>query len=229
MSAPSDIADHMGHRARLKARFVATHGTGLADYELLELLLMFGIPRQDVKPLAKTLLTRFGSLNGVLSAPADDLRSVKGLGDSTAALLQLVQQLALRTRKEHLSAKPVLSSRLVLLDYLYTRFATTTREELVVLFVDAKLQLLQDETLFTGTLNEVTAAPREILKRALTLNAAGLVVSHNHPSGLPKPSAADHTFTQQLVQAATAVGLQLHDHIIIGTEGHYSFKGAGEL
>ena len=226
MSEPSDNA---GHRTRLKARFVATHGTGLADYELLELLLMFGIPRQDVKPLAKALLARFGSLNGVLSAPADDLRSMKGLGDSTATLLQLVQQLALRTRKESLHAKPLLSNRLVLLDYLYTRFATTTREELVVLFVDAKLQLQHDETLFTGTLTEVTAAPREILKRGLALNAAGLVVAHNHPSGLPKPSPADHSFTHQLAQAATAVGLHLHDHIIIGTEGHYSFKGAGNL
>lgn len=216
-----------GHRGRLKARFVGTSGAGVADYELLELALTFAIPRRDVKPLAKDLLARFGSLGGVLTATPEQLGTVKGLGPASVIFVQVVQQLAVRVRREKLEGKPLLASRLELLDYLYTKFAGCNREEFHVLYVDIQLKLLADEVLFTGTLTEVTAAPREILKRSLELNAAGVIVAHNHPSGTPAPSVEDSVFTQNLVQAARAMGVTVHDHVIVGAEAHYSFKGAG--
>jgi DNA repair protein RadC len=218
-----------GHRARLKARFVGTQGAGVADYELLELALTFAIPRRDVKPLAKELLAKFGGLNGVLTATPEQLGAVKGLGPATVIFMQVTQQLALRVRRQNMKNMPVLSNRLELMDYLYTLFAGKGREEFHVLYLDANLKLLADETIFTGTLTEVTAAPREILKRALELNAAGVVVAHNHPSGTPAPSDADAHFTRLLVSAATPLGVEVHDHVIVGAEAHFSFKGAGRM
>lgn len=224
MTQPND-----GHRQRLKERFSATSGAGVADYELLELALTFAIPRRDVKPLAKALLARFGNLGGVLTAAPEDLNQVKGLGPASIMLLQVLQQLAVRMKRATLTGQPVLADRLTLLDYLYTRFANTTREECVVLFLNNQLKLLAEETLFTGTQHQVAASPREVLKKALAHNASGLILSHNHPQGAPQPSPADELFTQQLQQAATALGLTLHDHLIIGAEAHYSFKGSGKL
>jgi DNA repair protein RadC len=218
-----------GHRARLKERFANTAGAGVADYELLELALMFAIPRRDVKPLAKDMLRVFGSLNGVMTATPEQLSAVKGLGPASITFLQVVQQLAVRVRREKVAGKPVLGSRLELLDYLYTKFASLSREEFHVLYLDAKMKLVADEVLFTGTLHEVTASPREVLKRALELNASGVVVSHNHPSGSPEPSAADEMFTLQLMQAGAALGVEVYDHVIVGTEAHYSFRAMGKI
>jgi DNA repair protein RadC len=223
------MSETEGHRARLKSRFLGTNGAGVADYELLELALTFAIPRRDVKPLAKSLLQTFGSLGGVLTAPVEELQAISGLGPHSVVLLQVCQQLALRVRRSSLNAQPLLDNRLALLDYLYTRFASSAREEVVALYLNAQLKLLTEETLFTGTLESVSASPREVLKRALAHNAAGLILAHNHPHGAPTPSAADVQFTSQLAQAAAALGVTLHDHLIIGTEAHYSFKGAGQL
>lgn len=218
-----------GHRQRLKQRFHNTHGSGVADYELLELALTYAIPRKDVKPLAKHLLEKFGSLSQVLTATPEDLAQVNGLGPSSVVFIQVIQQLSIRTRREKLHNKPILASRLELLDYLYTLFQPKAREEFHVLYLNANLQLITDETLFTGTLTETTASPREILKRALSHNAAGVVVAHNHPSGTPTPSPADVHFTQALQQAASALGVEIHDHLIIGQESHYSFRANGKL
>jgi DNA repair protein RadC len=218
-----------GHRARLKARFLETGGAGVADYELLELALTFAIPRRDVKPIAKQLLKTCGSLQGVLNASPAELKKIEGMGEHSIALVQVLRQLALRVGKAQLAAKPVLDNRLVLLDYLYTRFASSVREEVVVLYLNSQLHLLAEETLFMGTLENVSASPREVLKRALEHNAAGLILAHNHPNGAPKPSQADIHFTTQLQKAALALGLELHDHLIIGAEAHYSFKAAGQL
>lgn len=224
MNQPND-----GHRQRLKERFQATKGVGIADYELLELALTFAIPRRDVKPLAKSLLTRFGSLEGVLTTAPEDLYQVKGLGANSVVLIQLLQQLTVRMKRAHLSEEPILADRLTLLDYLYARFAQSTREECVVLFLNHQLRLLAEETLFTGTQHHVLMSPREILKKALAHNASGIILSHNHPQGAPLPSLADEQLTQQLRQAATALGITLHDHLIIGVDAHYSFKGSGKL
>jgi len=218
-----------GHRARLRARFADGGGRGLADYELLELALTYAIPRKDVKPVAKALMAKFGSLGGVLSAGAGDLAAVDGMGAGSAAFVGVVAQLALRVRREKLADKPLLAGQLELLDYLYTAFAGKSREELHVLYMDGQLRLIADETVFTGTLAQVTASARDILKMALELNAAGLVVAHNHPSGEPMPSGADLAFTVQLVQAAEAMGIRVHDHVIVGAERHYSFRGEGRL
>lgn len=218
-----------GHRARLKARFVGTLGAGVADYELLELALTYAIPRKDVKPLAKDLLRQFKSLSGVMTATPEQLGAVKGLGPSSVAFVQVVQQLAVRVRREKLSGQPVLASRLELLDYLYTKFAGCTREEFHVLYLDAKMKLVADEALFTGTLHEVAVSPRDILKRALELNASGLVVAHNHPSGSPEPSGPDELFTMSLATACMAMGVELVDHVIVGAEAHYSFRGSGKV
>lgn len=223
------MADTSGHRQRLKTRFAEGGGAGLADYELLELMLTYAIPRKDVKPLAKQLLARFGSLSGVLTAPAEQVAALPGMGESSALLVTLIHQLSLRTQRRQLAEKPVFANRVLLLDYLYTLFAGKTREELHVLYVDAKLALLKDETLFKGTLTSTAAAPRDILKRALEVGAAGLILAHNHPSGTPTPSRDDHTFTTQLANLCPAMDLTLHDHLIIGADTHYSFKGAGEL
>lgn len=217
-----------GHRARLKERFLETRGAGVADYELLELALTFAIPRKDVKPIAKALLAKFGDLGGVLNASPQQLAAVDGIGPSSIVLFTMVAQLALRVRRARLKNIPLLANRLELTDYLYTLFAGKVREEFHVLFMDSQLRLITDETLFTGTLSEAMVGPREVIKRALELNAAGMIITHNHPSGVPTPSRADHAVTTALAEACNAVGLVLHDHIIVGTEAHYSFKGDGK-
>lgn len=218
-----------GHRERLRARFIGTGGAGVADYELLELALTFAIPRKDVKPLAKDLLRIFGSLGGVLTATPEQLAAVKGLGPASMAFIQVIQQLAVRVRREKVVGQPLLGSRLELLDYLYTKFASVEREEFHVLYMDSKMKLVADEVLFSGTLHEVSASPREVLKRALELNSSGIIVAHNHPSGNPEPSGADFLFTEQLMMACAAMGVDLQDHVVVGTEAHYSFKSNGKL
>ncbi|RYG58763.1 MAG: DNA repair protein RadC [Alphaproteobacteria bacterium] len=225
------MTDHAndGHRERLRARFTGTGGAGVADYELLELALTFAIPRKDVKPLAKEMLRIFGNLSGVMTATPEQLAAVKGLGPASVAFIQVVQQLALRVRREKVVGQPLLASRLELLDYLYTKFASVEREEFHVLYMDSKMKLVADEKLFSGTLHEVTASPRDVLKRALELNSSGIIVAHNHPSGNPEPSAADFAFTEQLMMACAAMGVDLHDHVVVGTEAHYSFSSHGKL
>lgn len=215
-----------GHRERLKEKFADGTGTGLADYELLELALTYAIPRKDVKPIAKALLKRFSTLHGVLGASGEDLRTIEGMGRHSAALIQLTGTLARRIGKEKLDKLP-LTNKLALYEYLYTLFAGKTREEVHVLYLDTQHQLITEETLFLGTLTQSAASPRDLLKRALSHNAAGLIIAHNHPSGIPTPSKADHEFTQALLLACHNLGLALHDHLIVGTDQIYSFKSAG--
>jgi DNA repair protein RadC len=223
------MTDATGHRQRLKARFMDGLGAGLADYELLELLLAHAIPRKDVKPLAKTLIAEFKSLEGVLAAAPERLCKISGMGDASTTLLKLTHALGLRTRRAKTEEKPLLANRVALMDYLYSRFAGKEREELHVLYVDAKLRLITDETVFTGTLTHTAASPREIIRRALEHNAAGLIIAHNHPSGAPTPSEADRAFTAELCAACHPLSLTLHDHLIVGLRQHFSFRGAGEL
>ncbi|PIZ32138.1 MAG: hypothetical protein COY40_00075 [Alphaproteobacteria bacterium CG_4_10_14_0_8_um_filter_53_9] len=224
MSSENVTSLSEGHRSRLRARFLEGLGVGMADYEVLELALTLAIPRKDVKPLAKDLMTRFGSLKNVLVADVQALKAVGGVGDAVVVQLKLALALAQRISLQALKNDEIcLDNRLALMDYLFARYADVAREEFVALFVDAKMKLLAAETLFTGSLTGSVAAPREILKRALAHNAAGLIVAHNHPSGVAEPSGEDHLFTRQLEEACENLGIILHDHVIVGGESYYSF------
>ena len=218
---------HLGHRERLRRRARLGGLGALPDYELLELCLYRSIPRADVKPLAKALLTRFGGLAGVLSAPLADLRAVPGVGEAVALDLKLMHEATLRIGKDALAKRPVISSWSALLAYVRTALAHEPREQFRVLFLDKKNQLIADETLGQGTVDHAPVYPREVARRALELSASALILLHNHPSGDPQPSAADIDMTRQIVEALGALKIAVHDHLVVGREGVASFKALG--
>jgi DNA repair protein RadC len=218
---PSYIADH---RQRLRDRFLQAGGTALLDYEMLELVLFRAIPRQDVKPLARLLLDTFGDFNRVITASPARLQLVKGAGPAVVLELKLVEAAAQRMMRARVMQKPVLSSWDALLDYCHTIMAHRETEQFRVLFLDRKNVLIADEEQAKGTVDHVPVYPREIVKRALELNASALILVHNHPSGDPTPSEADISMTSQVQDACQALGLTLHDHLIIGKERELSFR-----
>lgn len=217
-----------GHRQRLRDRYKAGGPEAMPEYEILELLLMQAIPRRDVKPLAKELISHFGSLSGVLSAPVEKLEKFKGLGEGSAFALTLSYGVAQKIRKEKLK-KQKFSSKLDIIDYLYSKLADLNHEEFFVMYLDSKNGLIKDESLFRGTVNRSTVYPREVMKQAITFGATKLIVAHNHPSGDVTPSIEDEMLTVQLFGAAKTMGIHLIDHLIIGKEGHYSFEDEGKL
>ncbi|WP_043773219.1 RadC family protein [Roseivivax isoporae] len=223
---PSYIRDH---RARLRDRFLAGGPEALPDYELLELVLFRAIPRQDVKPLARQLLDLFGDFNRVISAPAARLREVRGVGDAVICELKVVEAAAHRLSRARVIHRPVLSSWNALLDYCRTAMAHAEIEQFRVLYLDRKNVLIADEAQARGTVDHVPVYPREVVKRALELNASALILVHNHPSGDPTPSQADIDMTQQIRLAADALGIVLHDHLIVGKAAELSFRSAGYL
>lgn len=214
-----------GHRDRLRQRFRDSGDRALADYELLELLLFRLIPRRDTKPIAKALLTRFGSLPEVLGAPAHLLTEVKGVGDSVATDLKLVAAIAHRMLKGELSGRQVLASWSSVIEYCRAAMAFEAREQFRVLFLDKKNALIADEVQQTGTVDHTPVYPREVVKRALELSATAIILVHNHPSGDPTPSRADIEMTKLIIETARPLGITVHDHIIIGKDGHASLKG----
>ncbi|ACG77479.1 DNA repair protein [Phenylobacterium zucineum HLK1] len=216
-----------GHRERLRRRAVAGGLAALPDYELLELFLFRSIPKKDVKPLAKQLLARFGSLGAVLGATAAELRTVPGVGESVALDLKLLHEATLRTAKEQVGRRPVISSWSALLAYVKTALAHESREQFRVLFLDKKNQLLADEVMNHGTVDHAPVYPREVVRRALELSASALILVHNHPSGDPTPSSADVDMTRQVVDAARALRIAVHDHLVVGRDGVASFKALG--
>lgn len=218
---------HDGHRDRLRGRFIRSGTGAFEDYELLELALFSAIPRKDVKPLAKQLLVRFGSMGGVLGATVDDLQTVKGISENTAVFLKTIHALHLRTLSEEIREKPVLAGWQKLIDYCHTAMAHEKREHFRVLFLNKKNQLIADEVQQVGTVDHVPVYPREVVKHALDLGATAIILVHNHPSGDPAPSDGDITMTRELVKAAKAMDVTVHDHIIIGKSGHTSFKALG--
>lgn len=223
---PSYIADH---RARLRTRFLEGGAGAMPDYELLELVLFRAIPRQDVKPLARLLLDTFGDFNRVVAASPARLNLVKGVGPAVVLELKLVEAAAQRMMRARVIQKPVLSSWDALLDYCHTAMAHRETEQFRVLFLDRKNVLIADEEQARGTVDHVPVYPREIVKRALELNASALILVHNHPSGDPTPSDADLAMTRQVHEACQALGLTLHDHLIIGKERELSFRSSGYL
>jgi len=214
-----------GHRDRLRQRFRDGGDRALADYELLELLLFRLIPRRDTKPIAKALLARFGSLPEVLGAPAQLLTEVKGVGDSVATDLKLVASIAHRMLKGELSGRQVLASWSSVIEYCRAAMAFEAREQFRVLFLDKKNALIADEVQQTGTVDHTPVYPREVVKRALELSATAIILVHNHPSGDPTPSRADIEMTKLIIDTARPLGITVHDHIIIGKDGHASLKG----
>jgi len=214
-----------GHRQRLRERLLKGGGEALPDYELLELVLCQGRPRIDVKPLAKALIARFGSFAEVISAPPARLKEVDGVGDAVVAELKIVEAAATRLARGEVSQRTVLSSWSSVLDYCRTAMAFADKEALRVLFLDKKNQLIADEVQQTGTVDHTPVYPREVVKRALELSATAVILVHNHPSGDPTPSRADIEMTQAIVAVARPLGIAVHDHIIVGKDGHASLKG----
>jgi DNA repair protein RadC len=216
---------YYGHRERLRERFREAGADALSDYELLEAVLFRAQPRRDVKPLAKILIATFGSFAEVISAPVARLAEVKGLGDATITELKLVQAAASRLLRGEVKKRPVLSSWSAVLDYCRTAQAFADREQFRVLFLDKRNQLIADELQQVGTVDHTPVYPREVVKRALELSATAIILVHNHPSGDPTPSRADIQMTQQIIGVASPLGISVHDHIIVGKEGHASLKG----
>jgi DNA repair protein RadC len=222
----AEAAPHYhGHRERLRGRFRDAGADALSDYELLELLLFRALPRRDVKPLAKSLLAKFGSFAEVIAAPAARLAEVKGLGAAGITELKVVQAAASRLLRGAVKKRPVLSSWSTVLDYCRTAQGFADREQFRVLFLDKRNQLIADELQQVGTVDHTPVYPREVVKRALELSASAIILVHNHPSGDPTPSHADIQMTQQIIAVANPLGISVHDHIIVGKDGHASFKG----
>ncbi|CAD5266553.1 conserved hypothetical protein [Bosea sp. 62] len=227
-AAPDDVPPHhLGHRERLRQRFLEAGDAALPDYELLELLLFRSIPQRDVKPLAKQLIQHFGSFAEVIGAPVSRLREVKGVGESVALDLKIVEAALKRTMKGQVAKKPLLSSWSSVIDYCRLAMAFAEREQFRILFLDKKNALIADEVQQTGTVDHTPVYPREVMRRALELSATALILVHNHPSGDPTPSGADMRMTRELVDIAKPLGIAIHDHIIVGRDGHASFKGLG--
>ncbi|SMF79810.1 DNA repair protein RadC [Tistlia consotensis] len=220
--------DYLKHRSRVRDRLLNGGAETLADYEILELLLAAGNPRGDTKPLAKELLRQFDNdLAAVLTAPPDRLRAIKGLGEAGIGALRIVSVAAARLAHAQAREQPVIGSWDRLLDYLTIRLAHEPVECFHVLFLDRKNKLIADERQQRGTVDHTPVYPREVVKRALELNASALILVHNHPSGDPTPSRADIEMTRELAEAAAKLGIVLHDHVVIARGGHASFRAKG--
>lgn len=223
---PSYIANH---RQRLRARFMQGGADPLPDYELLELVLFRAIPRRDVKPLANALMEQFGDFNRVITAPEARLRDIAGVGDAVIVELKIIEAAAHRMARSKIMQQHVVSSWDALLDYCHTVMAHRETEQFRVLYLDRKNVIIADEEQAKGTVDHVPVYPREVAKRALELNASALILVHNHPSGDPTPSQADIDMTGQVLAACAALGMTLHDHLIIGKSTELSFRSEGYL
>jgi DNA repair protein RadC len=224
-----DKPDYLGHRRRLRDRFLNGGDGALADYELLELLLCQAQPRVDMKPAAKALLKRFGSFAGVMAAAPAQLQEVDGVGPAAAVIIKVVQASALRMAQQELVRRDVIGSWKKLLDYCRMRMAEEKTEQFRLLFLDNKNAVIADEEQQRGTVNHTPVYPREVVKRALELGASAIILVHNHPSGDPTPSEDDIVMTKEVAAAAEKLGIAVHDHIVIGRKGHASLRSMGHL
>ncbi len=222
----ADAAPHYhGHRERLRTRFREAGADAVSDYELLELVLFRAIPQRDVKPLAKELIAKFGSFGEVVAAPSNRLAETKGMGEAAITELKIVHAAASRLARGQMRKRTALSSWSSVIDYCRTAMAYEDKEQFRLLFLDKRNQLIADEVQQKGTVDHTPVYPREVVKRALELSASALILVHNHPSGDPTPSRADIQMTQAIIDVAKPLGIAVHDHIIVGKEGHASFKG----
>ena len=221
----AETPHYHGHRERLRERFHSAGPDALSDYELLELALFASIPRRDTKPLAKALLKKFGSFAEVVHAPAARLREVDGIKDASINQIKLIAAAAHRIAKGEIRKSIALSSWNDVIDYCRTGMAFADKEQFRILFLDKRNQLISDEVQQTGTVDHTPVYPREVMKRALELSATAIILVHNHPSGDPTPSQADIQMTKAIIDIAGPLGISVHDHIIVGKNGHASLKG----
>jgi DNA repair protein RadC len=221
----AEAPHYHGHRERLRERFREAGADALSDYELMEMVLFRALPRRDVKPLAKALIVRFGSFAEAVHAPEPLLKEVGGLGDSAITEIKLIAATASRVAKGQLKKKTVLSSWSSVIDYCRTAMAFADKEQLRILFLDKRNQLIADELQQTGTVDHTPVYPREVVKRALELSATAIILVHNHPSGDPTPSQADIQMTKSIMSISGPLGISVHDHVIVGKNGHSSLKG----
>jgi len=218
---------YSGHRERLRERFRKGGSDALPDYELLELILFRALPRRDTKPLAKSLIERFGSFAEVISANPERLKEIKGIGENVVTEIKLVHAAALRLSQGEIMQRPALSSWSLLIDYCRASMAFNEKEQFRILFLDKKNILIADEVQQEGTVDHTPVYTREVVKRALELAASSIILVHNHPSGDPTPSQPDIIMTQKIIEAAEKLNIKIHDHIIVGKQGHASFRGLG--
>ncbi len=227
--APPSPLSAEGHRQRMRARLLTAGPDSVADHELLEMVLFLALPRRDTKPIARALLGRFGSFANAVAAPLPELRTIDGLGDAGVAALKTVQAAALRLMRAEVVDRPVLNNWDRVLDYLRAAMARERVEQFRVLYLDNKNRLVADEAQSRGTVNHTPVYPREVVKRALELHATALILVHNHPSGDPAPSREDVAMTAEIRQAADAIGIRLHDHVVVGNGSCLSFRAEGLL
>ncbi len=215
----------LGHRDRLRQRFRDSGADALPDYELLELILFRALPRRDTKPIAKILIAKFGSFPEVIHAPENRLAEVPGVGEAAITELKLIRGSALRLMKGEVMDRPVLDSWSSVLGYCRAAMGFHSKEQFRILFLDKRNRIIADEVQQEGTVDHTPVYVREIVKRSLELSATAIILVHNHPSGDPTPSRADIEMTKQIVESAKNLGITVHDHIIVGKEGHASFRG----
>jgi DNA repair protein RadC len=228
-SEPEEKPHYHGHRQRLRQRLIEAGPGTLPDYEILEVLLFAANPRGDTKPLAKTLIDKFGSFAGVINAPKEALLAVDGVGDAALAQFAIAREAALRLLRAEVKDRPVLTSWQKLVDYCSANLAWEPTERFHILFLDRKNALIKDEAQQKGTVDHTPVYPREVVKRALELGASALIMVHNHPSGDPTPSKADIEVTKEVAKAAALLGVTLHDHLIIGKGRHTSLRSLGVI
>ena len=216
----------MGHRGRLRQRLLAD-SDGLLDHELIEYLLALAIPRRDTKPLAYELLREFGGIGGLLTAAPEELARIKGMGETSVAAIKIAQAAALRLLRAEVAERPVLSNWQAVLDYLRADMAHHGNERVRVLHLNTRNMLIRDELMNEGSIDEAPVYVREVIRRAIDLKSASIILVHNHPSGDPSPSRADIDLTRAVVEAGKKLGISVHDHIIVGTHGFVSLRGQG--
>lgn len=224
---PAPENDAAGHRARLRRRLFEGGPDALLDHELVEYLLALAIPRRDTKPLAKALLREFGGIAALLTADAAALARVPGMGETSAAALKTAHAAALRLLRAQVAERPVLANWQALLDYLRADMAHHSIERFRVLHLNSRNMLVRDELMSEGSIDQAAVYVREVIRRAIDLGSAALILVHNHPSGDPSPSRADIDITRSIAEAGKRLGITVHDHVIIGTAGHSSLRGQG--
>jgi len=221
--------DGAGHRARLRQKLADNGGDALLDHELIEYLLALAIPRRDTKPLAKLLLREFGGIGGLMSADWAAIARVPGMGDTSVAAIKIVQATALRMLRNDVAARPVLGSWQALLDYLRADMAYLGVERVRVLHLNSRNMLIRDDHMGDGSIDQAAIYTREVIRRAMDLGSAALILVHNHPSGSPEPSRQDIEVTRQIIDAGKRLGISVHDHVIIAAQGHVSLRAKGLL